>query len=65
MMRVIFTRIARQELIDAIRYYELEYWLTRTSSGRLFALTRSHLLPQTLCIMNQRYGRLLKSWGIE
>jgi len=25
MMRVIFTRIARQELEDAIRYYELEY----------------------------------------
>ena len=25
MMRVIFTRIARQELIDGIRYYELEY----------------------------------------
>ncbi len=24
-MRVIFTRIARQELEDAIRYYELEY----------------------------------------
>jgi hypothetical protein len=25
MMRVIFTRIARQELKDAVRYYELEY----------------------------------------
>ena len=25
MMRVIFTRIARQELDDAVRYYELEY----------------------------------------
>jgi plasmid stabilization system protein ParE len=25
MMRVIFTRIARQELKDATRYYELEY----------------------------------------
>lgn len=24
-MRVIFTRIARQELEDAVRYYELEY----------------------------------------
>lgn len=24
-MRVIFTRLARQELEDAIRYYELEY----------------------------------------
>ena len=24
-MRVIFTRVARQELEDAIRYYELEY----------------------------------------
>ena len=25
MMRIIFTRIARQELEDAVRYYELEY----------------------------------------
>ncbi len=25
MMRVIFTRIARQELNDAVRFYELEY----------------------------------------
>jgi plasmid stabilization system protein ParE len=25
MMRVVFTRLARQELEDAIRYYELEY----------------------------------------
>ena len=25
MMRVVFTRIARQELEDAVRYYELEY----------------------------------------
>ena len=25
MMRVIFTRIARQELEDVIRYYELDY----------------------------------------
>ena len=25
MMRVIFTRLARQELEDAVRYYELEY----------------------------------------
>jgi len=24
-MRIIFTRIARQELEDAVRYYELEY----------------------------------------
>lgn len=25
MIRVIFTRIAREELNDAVRYYELEY----------------------------------------
>ena len=25
MMRVVFTRMARQELKDAIRYFELEY----------------------------------------
>lgn len=25
MMRIIFTRYAKQELEDAIRYYELEY----------------------------------------
>jgi len=24
-MRVVFTRIAKQELEDAVRYYELEY----------------------------------------
>jgi plasmid stabilization system protein ParE len=53
MMRVIFTRIARQELEDAIRYYELEY----SGLGRRF---KEEVRKAAL-----RLAEYPKAWSIE
>jgi hypothetical protein len=43
MMRVVFTRIARQELEDAVRIYELEY---SGFGGRFKEEVRKSALPR-------------------
>jgi plasmid stabilization system protein ParE len=53
MMRVIFTRIARQELEDAIRYHELEY----SGLGRRF---KEEVRKAAL-----RIAEYPKAWSIE
>jgi len=53
MMRVIFTRIARQELEDAARYYELEY----SGLGRRF---KEEVRKAAL-----RIAEYPKAWSIE
>ncbi|MDZ7754198.1 MAG: type II toxin-antitoxin system RelE/ParE family toxin [Gammaproteobacteria bacterium] len=52
-MRVIFTRIARQELEDATRYYELEY----SGLGRRF---KEEVRKAAL-----RIAEYPKAWSIE
>ena len=52
-MRVIFTRIARQELEDAARYYELEY----SGLGRRF---KEEVRKAAL-----RIAEYPKAWSIE
>ena len=52
-MRVIFTRIARQELEDAIRYYELEY----SGLGRRF---KEEVRKAVI-----RIAEYPKAWSIE
>jgi len=52
-MRVIFTRFARQELEDAVRYYELEY----TGLGRRF---KEEVKKAAL-----RIATYPKAWSIE
>jgi plasmid stabilization system protein ParE len=53
MMRVIFTRIATQELEDAVRFYELEY----AGLGRRF---KEEVKKATL-----RVAEYPKAWSIE
>jgi plasmid stabilization system protein ParE len=53
MMRVIFTRIARRELEDAVRYYELEY----SGLGRRF---KEEVRKAAL-----RIAEYPKAWSIE
>ena len=53
MMRVIFTRIARTELEDAIRYYELEY----SGLGRRF---KEEVRKAAI-----RIAEYPKAWSIE
>jgi plasmid stabilization system protein ParE len=53
MMRVIFTRIARQELEDAVRFYELEY----SGLGRRF---KEEVRKAAL-----RVAEYPKAWSIE
>ena len=53
MMRVIFTRIARQELEDAVRFYELEY----SGLGRRF---KEEVRKAAL-----RIAEYPKAWSIE
>lgn len=52
-MRVVFTRIARQELEDAVRYYELEY----SGLGRRF---KEEVRKASL-----RMAEYPNSWSIE
>ena len=52
-MRVVFTRLARQELEDAIRYYELEY----SGVGRRF---KEEVRKATL-----RIAAYPQAWSIE
>lgn len=52
-MRVIFTRIARRELEDAVRYYELEY----SGLGRRF---KEEVRKAAL-----RIAEYPKAWSIE
>jgi plasmid stabilization system protein ParE len=53
MMRVIFTRIARRELEDAVRYYELDY----SGLGRRF---KEEVRKAAL-----RIAEYPKAWSIE
>jgi plasmid stabilization system protein ParE len=53
MMRVIFTRIATQELEDAVRFYELEY----AGLGRIF---KEEVKKAAL-----RVAEYPKAWSIE
>jgi len=53
MMRVLFTRIARQELEDAVRFYELEY----SGLGRRF---KEEVRKAAL-----RVAEYPKAWSIE
>lgn len=53
MMRVVFTRIAKQELDDAVRFYELEY----SGLGRRF---KEEVKKAAL-----RIAEYPKAWSIE